>query len=93
VRYNLVHPRTDPDYMRELSADAVPALLAGWEHVPAAARPQTAYWLMATLSPKDPPDWRSWNWGRERGRAAVAAHEAELATLAKAYTDQFKPQR
>jgi hypothetical protein len=94
VRYNLVHGRShhgaDLDYLMDLSGDAVPALLAGWADVQEVARPRVAYRLWTTFGPKDPPDWRTWNWGRERARASVAARAADLEPLAKAHAATLK---
>jgi hypothetical protein len=97
VRYNLVHGRShhgaDVDYLVGLSADAVPAVLAGWADVQEVARPRVAHRLWNQYNPKDPPDWRTWNWSRQQARAAVLGRQDELRALSDSYEAMLKRER
>ena len=82
VRWNLAHPGSersfDVRYAAEaLSADAVPTLLDALPGLPAELRRDAARQLLNRWSGSE-HDWRSWNWGRARARAAVAARRARL---------------
>lgn len=68
---------------RELGADAVPVLVRDLDRLPAAARCETAAWLLqrwgAEARTRD--NWRTWNLGRERARQTVGDHEAALRAV------------
>jgi hypothetical protein len=73
-RYN--HP-IDANYIaRELSADAVPVLLAEFWRVPDKAAVARA--LLERWGPELPTDWRSWDWSEWHARRLVAANAALL---------------
>jgi len=72
--------RFDALYATSLSGDAVPALLARFDAVPADARCQVADRLLRGWSGAD-EDWRAWSLGRHGAVNAVRAHRAELRAL------------
>ena len=67
----------DSAYALGLSADAVPALVANFDKVPAAERCAVGTELRRRYLDDD-GDWRTWNWGRSRAHDAVASSD-ELA--------------
>ena len=69
----------DARYAATRSADAVPALLASLPTLTPTDRCLVARELLARWGTSDGPDWRTWNWSRQRARAAVADQRAELA--------------
>lgn len=66
----------DAAYLGRLSADAVPAIVAAWPALDAAARCEV--WNRSLKRWAEPPadDWRSWNVARWRARRAAASIEA-----------------
>jgi hypothetical protein len=80
VRTNLSRPKVDPAYLASLSDDAVPTLV---ERLPELA-PTLRQPIAAELTRRRPTHdgWRSWNWSRERARAALTAHLGELERFA-----------
>jgi uncharacterized protein DUF4153 len=67
----------DSEYALNLSADAVPALVANFDKVPPAERCAVARELRRRYLDTD-EDWRSWSWSRSRARSAVSS-SSELA--------------
>jgi hypothetical protein len=87
VRRNLAHPGSERPFdvvyaANALSGDAVPALLDALPSLPVTDRCAGARYLLTRWSEKGDEDWRTWNRGRARARAAVHAHEAQLRALA-----------
>ncbi|HEY1016234.1 MAG TPA: DUF4173 domain-containing protein [Herpetosiphonaceae bacterium] len=82
VRTNLARPPVnaafDAGYAASLSADAVPALVAGLPQVDPASRCTIASALRRRWQPPAAPDWRTWNASRAAAYRAVAARGAEL---------------
>lgn len=76
----------DASYVRALSADAVPALVAALPTLPEPGRCSTAYWLVtrwgSEARARRPGDWRSWNYSRTNAQRLVREHEPLLRTLA-----------
>lgn len=75
--------RFDAIYATSLGGDAVPALLARMDAVPADARCEVANRLLGTWQGAG-RDWRSWSLGRSRAVSVVRAHRAELAAMCPA---------
>jgi hypothetical protein len=67
----------DAEYLTGLSADAVPAILAGFDDVPPEQRCFVARVLIADWGSGD-DEWRSWNRARSEARQALRSHRAEL---------------
>jgi hypothetical protein len=65
----------DGVYLTSLSADAVPAIVAGLSALPTDEQQRVQVWLARRWS-TPPTDWRSWNWSR--GRAVEATAGASL---------------
>jgi hypothetical protein len=76
----------DAGYLRELSADAVPAIVAALPSLPESSRCATAHWLVtgwgAEARAARPGDWRTWNYARTNARSLVREHEDQLRALA-----------
>jgi hypothetical protein len=64
----------DGTYLRSLSADAVPVLLARLDRLPAAERCRVADMLEERWSGERRGGWRTWNVSDWRARRMVAAH-------------------
>lgn len=75
--------RFDAAYVVGLSADAVPALLAALPSLPSEQRQMVAAQLLHRWGEPARTDWRAWNWGRARARAAVRAERAALEAAAR----------
>jgi hypothetical protein len=71
-------PGFDVRYALSLSADAVPELLEVLPRLDRERRCGAAVGLLAEWAEASPPEWRSWNAGRERARRRVAASRDEL---------------
>jgi hypothetical protein len=69
----------DGAYVRGLSADAVPALLARLDHLPDAERCRLAGMIHERWSGDRPGGWRTWNLSDWRARRLVAPRAATLA--------------
>ena len=69
--------RFDAAYATALSADAVPALVASLERLPAARRCVLSHELIGKWRSERPGGWRTWNHGDWRARRSVAALAAE----------------
>jgi hypothetical protein len=69
----------------ELSADAVPVLLASLAELPPADRCQVAEWLTRRWGGEarrdSDGDWRTFNWSRWRARSLVREQEPRLRAL------------
>jgi len=63
--------RYDPAYLAVLSGDAVPTLVRRLPALPAPQRCQTARSLGRWWRHRRPQDWRAWNLGSARARAAM----------------------
>jgi two-component system sensor histidine kinase BaeS len=76
----------DAGYLRELSADAVPAIVAALPSLPESGRCATAHWLVTRWGEEAraarPGDWRTWNYSRTNARRLVRQHEDRLRALA-----------
>lgn len=85
VRRALGGAEFDAAYVQELSADAVPALVAALPSLPESGRCATADWLVTNWGKgtggADDGDWRSWNHSRSRARRLVQEHEERLRGL------------
>ena len=62
----------DASYLRTLSADAVPTLIAKLPALPESARCQVATMLKERWSGERESGWRTWNYGDARARRMVA---------------------
>jgi hypothetical protein len=69
----------DVAYLRTLSADAVPTLLARLDELPEAERCSVASMLEERWSGERPGGWRAWNLGDWRARRLVAPLTGTLA--------------
>jgi hypothetical protein len=82
VRSNVARAREgarplDAAYATQLSADAVPALLASFDTLAPRQRSSVATrWLHDTVDVR--PDWRTWNVSRSRARRLVTAERGRL---------------
>ncbi|MFT7669693.1 MAG: hypothetical protein ACI8X5_002398 [Planctomycetota bacterium] len=65
----------DHVYLQTLSADAVPALLEGASSAPGAELTELLELFVARPLVPDGTDWRSWNWGLFKARAALMARD------------------
>jgi hypothetical protein len=76
----------DAGYLRELSADAVPAIVAALPSLPESSRCATAHWLVTRWGSEArasrPGDWRTWNFSRANARRLTRENEDELRALA-----------
>ena len=80
----------DDSYLRELSSDAVPAILAALPLFPEPARCATAHWLLMNWgvaestveSTVDNSDWRAWNYSDLKARRLVQESVDRLRVLA-----------
>jgi hypothetical protein len=68
----------DARYAATLGPDAVPALLAVWPRLDPWRRCVVAGALLTDHTGPS-PDWRTWSWGRDRAREAVARRRSTLA--------------
>jgi hypothetical protein len=86
VRANLASPGTerpfDGRYAAALSADGVPALLAGLPSLDPSARCAAARGLLRWWATLEADDWRSWNLSRARARRLLRANRVRLHTIA-----------
>ena len=86
VRANLASPGTerpfDWHYAEALSADGIPALLAGLPTVDPSARCAAARGLLRRWTRLEADDWRNWNLSRARARRLLRANRARLHTIA-----------
>ncbi len=75
ARVNLARARdgihTDLDYTTQLSADSVPALVAGLPHLPANDQPLVVERLRQRDWSGGAEGWRGWNWSRVRAYKLV----------------------
>lgn len=62
----------DGEYLRALSADAVPTLLTRLDQLPEGERVRVQQWLSERWSGERPGGWRTWNWSDARARRLVA---------------------
>jgi hypothetical protein len=62
----------DGEYLRALSADAVPTLLSRLDALPAEERARVVQRLQARWGGERPGGWRTWNWSDARARRLVA---------------------
>jgi hypothetical protein len=82
VRSNVARAREgrrplDAAYVTQLSADAIPALLASFDSLAPDQRSSIATrWLRRTVDVR--PDWRTWNVSRRRGRELVLLQREKL---------------
>jgi len=67
----------DAAYALGLSGDAVPALLAAWPDLPAADRCLVGDRLLEEWATTG-EGWRTWSWGRQQARSAVARQASAL---------------
>jgi hypothetical protein len=72
----------DDLYAASLSADAVPSLVRVLPALPPDQQGPLAWRVLHSWAPPSQPDWRTWNWGRQRAWDAVAQHESMLAAVA-----------
>ena len=72
----------DADYLRELSADAVPVLIAGMDRLPQAERCRVRKFVADRWLSERPGGWRTWNMGDARARrlATTLAAQSRTAT-------------
>jgi hypothetical protein len=91
ARTNLARGRAgrsfDARYAANLSADAVPELLAGLPDLSPPDRCTLATRLLARWPPAENPDWRSWSYSRSRAQQAISAN---LPTLRAACTQAMR---
>lgn len=73
----------DGDYLRTLSADAVPTLIARLPSLPVGERCRVAAVLDERWSGERPGGWRTWNLGDARARRLVAEMPAPVACPAE----------
>jgi hypothetical protein len=82
VRTNLARATAgvpfDAPYNATLSADAVPALLAGLRALPLAERDAASWELLSRYGAGGRTNWRGWNAGAAHASALVAARREEL---------------
>jgi len=69
----------DTAYFRQLTSDAVPALVAGLDRISPADRASLLDW-MRLRSTATCCDWRSWHLGRRRARVAIFTLDSPLPT-------------
>lgn len=65
----------DTQYLTQLSADAVPAMMKGRTRLPAAIRLEVDVHLRDVKSAQRDYDWRMWSWGQSRARQALKGME------------------
>jgi hypothetical protein len=63
----------DGEYLRTLSADAVPALLSRLDQLPSEERERVTKRLEERWGKARPGGWRTWNWSDARARRLVSA--------------------
>jgi hypothetical protein len=66
----------DPAYVTNLSADAVPALVEALPLMSPAQRSAVAKRVQSEWTPAPGPDWREWNWSRERAMQIAVESQA-----------------
>ena len=71
----------------QLSADAVPELLAAMPRLSTQNQQAVSEALLRRWSDATPRDWRSWNWSAGRATRLVGARRAELLALLPPGTD------
>jgi Domain of unknown function (DUF4173) len=81
VRTNLSRPSVDVGYLSGLSDDAIPVLVNSLPRVSPQLRRALARRLLARSLPTN--DWRSWNLSRDRARASLIDHRAELSRYSR----------
>lgn len=62
----------DGDYLRDLSADAVPTLISRLDQLPEGERVRVQQRLTERWGSARPGGWRTWNWSDARARRLVA---------------------
>jgi hypothetical protein len=77
----------DDNYLRELSSDAVPAILASLAISPEPGLCATAHWLLLNWgstadADNGSSDWHAWNYSASRARRLVQESEDRLQGLA-----------
>lgn len=72
----------DVHYVLNLSADAVPALIASLDQVEGEEGARIAQRLLRTWAYTEPDDWRNWKVSRSLARQAVEANRERLEALA-----------
>ncbi len=75
VNLDRVHAghEVDVDYLRSLSSDAIPPIVARWAALSEAQRDVMRSSIVErVLRPPQPGDWRTWNLSRQRARTALA---------------------
>lgn len=84
VKANVARPEkpeaVDVAYLGELSADAVPALVASMDALSPTMRPVMARYVLANWRDNH-RGWASWNYGHAAAFAAVAAHRQALERI------------
>jgi hypothetical protein len=89
VRTNVARVEVQPfdvDYAVNLSADAVPELLAAFLARPTEERCQAAARILSWSAPEErgeQRDWRTWNWSRSRAWDIAAANQRDLIPCMK----------
>lgn len=73
----------DGVYVMSLSADAVPALIAGLPAMNEKERRMAADQILRRWTPPARTDWREWNWSRARARRMVSEHRDSLRAVAE----------
>jgi hypothetical protein len=75
VRVNVAHARAgrsfDAKYAASLSADAVPALMESLPVLNANDQRIVAFRVASYWLPREPTDWRTWNWSRSQSQRIV----------------------
>lgn len=77
----------DGDYLRTLSADAVPTLLARIDHLPVAERCAIERRLRERWGVERPGGWRTWNRSDARARRLVAGYSGDSACVTATGSD------
>jgi hypothetical protein len=85
VRVNVAHARAgrsfDATYAASLSADAVPALMQSLPVLNAEDQRIIAFRVASRWLPREPTDWRTWNWSRSQSRRIVREKIEELSKM------------
>jgi hypothetical protein len=79
----------DAKYATSLSADAVPALIAGLASLSPQDRNLTASRILKRWSPPQQADWRTWSWSRWKTWRRVRENRDTLMELASYYHSQL----
>jgi hypothetical protein len=82
ARTNMARSRAghtfDASYLSELSADAVPEIVAGLSTMNPVDRRKLAKAILERWTPPEKPDWRSWTLSRARAWQAISANMPTL---------------